>query len=718
MCTCNNDLIDTRSDRQSSSGRRFFGLATAAMLILALAGFPRSALPAAKLCVPQATGVPYWAGAPNWWDSYPDTDKERLSKSFSRDFRRTEDPRWRGALSIDYGAGATDPAEFRALYDGQALLLSWSSKTMDFHANSTSVVLGIKLGTGSPIVLRTRINATSTETAGTVPPTVTPKRSVEGSASYLAFTPFQQSGMNWTSQGVQLPTWAADNTRVWIMPAGGSGSKPAFTLQMRIPTNGVQNFRMWYSIQPSVPTNGEPGLASFTWPRGDALSWAYYEEIGTQGVINHVPDVTSWGEFFIGPNSACAGVTLADSDIGVKNMQFPTSSSQISITQLNRFYALPENIDNATRDLSNIKATFYFANWGSQRGTLTGSSWSTLTPNLVNQPVQNPPTTPFLSPAVATDPTQVPAQGKAQIASFWSLGKSEICRFFVEGSNPPRYLAEEGPNGIPNYCSGEPTPTLNPHSCMLVKLDGPVEFLKDSALTNMDFAKASTFSRIAEITTAPGARDVYLFVDRRNMPMVKGSGANENRTSLEPQSELKPIPVGGQLKEIHQALSRGIQPRMSYEQLAAVMPTYAIHAFHSAGKNVLIDGKPHILLDQQTSFGYFVWHEGPLYGWGANLSGATPLQGDSVFKVAVPDGGSVKITNELNAIETAKPATQCKCACGDMKCLMACKQVASNSSGTLAATFTLFGSIGVGGLAFLRRRSKGGKLGIPSRFAD
>lgn len=716
-------MCDSRRERPQIASEetphqlRWSALLAFAAVAVILVGFAQTVMATTKLCVPYAQGVPYWQGAPNWWDSYSNPQEERLSKSFDEGVRRTNDPRWRGALSIDYAQGGTGLAEFRAIYDPDsssippkpALLLSWSSKAMDFQAGQTSVVFGIQLGNSTPIVVRTAILVATTRNASG---DVAAYKSNENGISILSASAFQPSGSNWTS--ATAPLWASDKTRVWIKPA----STPAFTLQMRVPTGGETSFRLWQSMQPSVPTNGTPSLVSFTWPRGPTLDWAFYQTLSDTGAQTlHIPAAANWGEFFIGHNSNCAGVTLADSDIGVYNGQ-NADRSRISIHNTNRFYALPQRIDSTpgagNLDLSGVKATFYFANWGSQRGTLTGSSWSTLGSQLNDRPpvaVTNANQridTSWLNqstPSIADNPAQVAPQQKAQIEAQWALSKVEKCKFFVEGSVPPRFLAEEPSNGSPGFCTGEPTPpTINPHGCMMVKLNGPVEFLKDSALTNMQFAPASIFSRSAEISSAPGPRNVYLFVDRRNMPTLRGSGAPDMKTAANASSVLKPIPVSGRLKEIHQMLARGVQPRLPFDELAAIMPTYVVHAFHDGGQKIMIDGIPHIPLDQQTSFGYFVWHEGPLYDWNVNLTGATPLRGDSVYKVAVPDGGAVKIATKIEAVETAEPPPPCKCNCGDFKCKVECNKLAGNGHNPLAGSLALLGTLGVGGFAFKRRR--------------
>jgi len=601
---------------------------------------------APKLCIPHATGVPYWGLPPDWITNYSDLNQERLAKSFDTSVLRTGDPRWRGALSIDYGAGATDPAEFRALFDNtnRKLLLSWSSKTMPFNLSFTSMVLGIKID-GVTTIIQATVDKATTENSGRI----VPEASGSGAAAYISWNMLNSGAM---------PSWLAD-TRIWIKPINFGGVfAPAFTLQAKIPVPAnVNNVSMWYSLQPSVPNQlagDDPMVTAFTWPRGSFDEWGYYQDMNGN---NHIPAENKWGKFYLGDHPDCAGVSLATDDIGVENSQFPGSRSQISINDatLNTFYALPKNKTGGNLDMSKIKATFYFANWGSQRGDLTGNSWSEIFTQLNEVSVQPSGSTPvFMDPdlyiqgANIGDPASIPTGKKAQIspATAFVLSKAEKCKFFVEGSDPPKFLAEVG---NPDFCAGMPTSSINPHGCMLVKLNGPMEFLQDSALKNMDFMSASKAQRVAEISTIEGKRDVYLFVDRRNMPLY-------SERNKDPKVTPTQIPICGQLNEIHDMLSQGIVPNMTIEEVSAVMPTYVVHAFYDTGKKVLINGKPHLVMDQQTSFGYWMRHEGALFGWNDTLTGADSPKtvkklGNDIYKVNVPDNGSVRIINTIEAVE-------------------------------------------------------------------
>ena len=62
--------------------------------------------------------------------------------------------------------------------------------------------------------------------------------------------------------------------------------------------------------------------------------------------------------------------------------------------------------------------------------------------------------------------------------------------------------------------------------------------------------------------------------------------------------------------------------------MAKVAPTYMIHVFHETDETILDDdGRTKPVLRAQTSFGYFVNHSGPLFGWDAELDADSNVVG-------------------------------------------------------------------------------------------
>src|SRR2546421_12593749 len=95
-------------------------LAGAALAAVSLAAVTAVEAAAPKMCIPQAIGVPGQPGAADWWTA---------GQNVYTLFDKPSDPRWRGAMSLDYGIGTTSDAELRAQFDQQGgttyLLLSW-----------------------------------------------------------------------------------------------------------------------------------------------------------------------------------------------------------------------------------------------------------------------------------------------------------------------------------------------------------------------------------------------------------------------------------------------------------------------------------------------------------------------------------------------------------------------------------------------------------------
>lgn len=702
------------------------GLAVAAGLALC-AGVVLAAAP--KLCVPVATGVAYQSGPPNWWDAPPPAAQGDVT--YNRELMITTDPRWRGALSVDYGMGATTNAEFRGLVNGSnELLLSWAVKGFNFNVGFTSLVLGIKTNSGAPVVLRMSVMRSTTEASpGGVVQAMPPVVVVNNNpVEYIAFKNYtwDAAQSKWIEHGGAPANWASDATRIWIKPTSVAGNG-AWLIQMRVPLAQLgwqpgQSFHLWYSMQPSINV-GTPALIHYTWPKDTASGdYTYYTSMGTI----HLPDpnnaATPWGEVAVGTQAGCAGIKLADGDIGVANSQFPGDRSRISLFQKNTFFALPQNVSGGNLNMSNLTATFYFADWGSQVGSLVANQSWTPEPTLMTDLTAANPNLDWHVSATpqATSPNQfdaavevlggaprpnpVSSNKKAQLWRDWTLVQAEQCRFF-DPANPATFLANTETNNA-NYCSGVSTApfaphSVHPHGCMLVKLNGPGQvFLNDSAFRNMNFGTASVYQRDARISVAglgkssSGMRNVYLLSDKRNMPpyrpvlkfgrltaaqVVVSREALEINAMMRAPEKVRSVatPAARRLLENSPMLNNAvlgrnpalakdmarmriavdrpaIQPGF-YDSLATVLPTYALHVFHDADKTIYIDGQPHSLLEQQTSFGVYLLHDQNYFGWVEQVTGNALEVAPGVKKMSIPDGKSALLTQRLEAVEKIKP---------------------------------------------------------------
>jgi hypothetical protein len=83
-------------------------------------------------------------------------------------------------------------------------------------------------------------------------------------------------------------------------------------------------------------------------------------------------------------------------------------------------------------------------------------------------------------------------------------------------------------------------------------------------------------------------------------------------------------------------------------------PTYLVHVWHATGETVTdVDGVTRKVLEAQTSFGFYVEHQGPLFGWDHRLTGQGLIEiAPNFYKVAIPNDGSVTVATEISSLET------------------------------------------------------------------
>jgi len=96
---------------------------------------------------------------------------------------------------------------------------------------------------------------------------------------------------------------------------------------------------------------------------------------------------------------------------------------------------------------------------------------------------------------------------------------------------------------------------------------------------------------------------------------------------------------------------------MTAKQIDSIMPTYRVYAFHATGDSVTKGGVKRPVLRAQTTFGYWVDHDGELQGWKQTLTGATLIRLNSNwYKVTVPNGGVTQVTSTIQAMEPKRSA--------------------------------------------------------------
>jgi hypothetical protein len=90
---------------------------------------------------------------------------------------------------------------------------------------------------------------------------------------------------------------------------------------------------------------------------------------------------------------------------------------------------------------------------------------------------------------------------------------------------------------------------------------------------------------------------------------------------------------------------------LTEEEVDQLFPTFRVHVYHDTGERVTgTDGNPLPVLQVQSSFGLYVYHEGSLEGWQTSIAGAQRIA-DNLYLLAVPNNGAAKIKVRVQAVE-------------------------------------------------------------------
>jgi len=597
---------------------RPFGVVLAFYLLVALLG-PGPSL-AQTVCVPEAFGVPALSGPPVWWTGGPEP----------QNWPRLDDPRWRGAYARSWGSGASEHVSFRALKKTEGgtpyLYLSWWVRvdpSLDINEDRLYVAFSPG-GVAADVLIRvTPFDQTSTPLVAGSPASVSVSQRVMGA---------------WSTVGT--PLWITNTTRAW-----SDLGNQEWAINMRVPVaagfndglNLDNDFRLWFSVNVKTPGGG---LVPYT------LGSLTYSDIATG------TDASAWPQFnrslALGSAGCARGISLAASDVGTK---FVDSSgnprpNQINANGVNTFFAQPMNDSGTSVPATAIQATFRIANWGTQPDwnvvPVAGSLWKQIN----SSPVTNP--------AAIPNATKASAAAGNELTFNWTLSATDRCEFLGAAGGP--------------LCSDPPTRRL--HQCMLVELSGGgFDYTPASVYRNMDFVDASNFKREAEVSVVglppiPGAtrRPVYLYTKSYNMPAPGQPNPADIVRDLERlrvilKGDRETLAIIGNraaldlpLRQEQATAARHPPMGVPFELMNQVFPTYVVHAYHDTGRTITVEGQTYRWLEPQTSFGYYVYHQGRTSGWDNALNGATQIA-PNYYQLGVPEGGVANIETTVRAIQ-------------------------------------------------------------------
>lgn len=597
--------------------------ATAAAILLTGSG-----VLAQNVCLPNATGVPFLSGPPNWFDA---------AQPQPQFWPEVDDPRWRGSFLYTFGgAAASEHVAFRGLRTATHLYLIWNITVDPLLDEFDELWVAFSPGAGQDDIL-IEVIPFSNSNVNVTPPTTA------ASVQVLTRTP----GAAFVAQP-GLPNWlvaATTDMRV-IRVVGESRWAVMMRVPIAAPPNGLSlanTFHMWSGTM----VTHAAGIAEYNYPTGVDLNnvLASTNNTGWASVRRDVAPTDA---------SCIRGVSINSSDIGTEGgggtcaVAASTLSSNINLTVGGALgstvlCARPFNESGAAINANDVEATFRIANWGTQPTdpAAINTVWTRV------------------NPTPATNGAAIANTAKGSITFTWNMTANDgtvndVCTFTPQ------------PAGI--ACNPLPANPRWIHQCMLVELGGApgITFPVSSAARNMNFVQASTFRREAEVSVrglpalpgSPPQRDVFLYVQADNLP-AQVSGDRPPRPTPPPPPPPPPPPTGTAKPGATQPGKAGatqpgkVEPleKTPYEKLRETEPTYQVHGFHDTGKTVTLRGRKYKVLEPQSSFGYFVEHSGTLLGWRHELQGAD-LIAPNYYRVRVNQNGTKVVTTLIEAIES------------------------------------------------------------------
>jgi hypothetical protein len=622
-------------------------------LIALLASLASATLYADSACVPVANGVPgtLFQHPPNWWDPGPGAPFYNTA---------LDAPGWRGSVAFGYATGAATSEEihFRGLHrdDGlghEFLYLSWWGKVVpSVTAPTNALWVGFhdSAGVGQDVAIGVNLTSaadqTALQTGYLAPILVKPAGSADNAWGAYAGVPAVPAWINGAG--------STGTARVWIKNAPSS-----WAVEMRVPVtassdlnNGVRitsSFKMWYEFRAGTANMVmfPNGYITYKWPRSIA---------DMDPITGLPPAIAQWGDVRLttgtpeAPDPMCPtdGVSLKAENIGTTNLD-PHS---FNLASPNTLFAKPFN-GSLTTAANNIRARFRVANWG------TNPTW---------EDVPNPNTTLWTDIASPGGPVNIAANTLGNITTPYTATQCEACQYQIFYG---AHTATCNTN-----CPAATNNTRRDHQCLLVELTGTgVNFLNDSAYNNMNFANTSRFSEVAEVRliglaeTAPGslARDVYFYIETRNMPAKTppdggGPGIPGGPGGDGPQNELvgaavqrkippevyEPNTPRDERKSLIQELL--LSGRVTYEDLQTVLPTYIVHAYYDTGERRTDGSKAYPILHPLNSFGYFAMHDGVPTGWAYDLKDAVQIA-PNWYRIHVGPSGVATVRPVIEALE-------------------------------------------------------------------
>lgn len=677
------------------------GVLAAALCAGALFARPDAAA-AQQICVGRPRNVPSLHGTPRWLtaDTTVTSDVSAL----------LNDPRWANAARQPH-QGDSANTSFRVAYDANFLLVSFETTTADQRDPIDAVYFGISDGASANAV-KIHLPDVLTSVAENAPEAYVTDQAFwfqSMRAADVSKVTTAASNFGWTINAADdaAPNWIV-SPAAWVRQKnGGWGVNFKVDLtKLGATYQAGSKPRLYFGTM----VNNSVGFTAYQTPEPTGLG------VISDNAIAVIPRMVSeWPQTAEALGTSCVGITLPKTTIGIERQDedyrilgtfMPKNVGLIQHLEAAPTWPNPayDAVNNPTVPQtltigdSTIAAKFRLANWGSQA---TLDAW---TPLLDHDPTSG------------AERSLIPVSGSKLTLRCRANTGTESC-------------------GVPLSELADPNNTGESHQCMLVEMsklttDPSVRFSDSSEYRNLTFDHASTIQRVATLNVKglqakfgnTNSRDVYLFVERTNMPAAGQTLLPELPRSdmslarLAATGEAKcpnsqnscqaycpdgvcqgyacaqacsnpaatnPCPNGRRLPgagcycipsegydaclpdSVVNPAGADVPAQSTEQSLAKVWPYYHVRAFYDTGKRFTINGTSRIQLKPMPDFGLMIDHQGAYYGFSDSLSliasnGVTFANvAPDVYRVRIPNEGKAQVMVTVTANEQAIDTPLC-----------------------------------------------------------
>ena len=583
----------------------------------------RAVLAVDPTCFPVGGGgVPFQPGLPDWWTGAAPYDDPRWIASYgysqgTENFNALLDTtagqkslvlRWH--VTGDSGAASPGDQVWVGFYNPTTTVGTILQLTRDAVTNTTAGLVGAGVMTATAY---TRTGTSGAWSNGTFPSTISAQARLD---AFCDTSSFPVTCDEWIIRA-RIPTTAA---------AGGIDLGDTFAMWYEVDADHGGTSTTDRSKFPVGAVDVDPTTFPLTFP----------EPLGSAS-----PASAAWTTISTVGGTCAAGIDIQPQNISVDNAT-DGSGTEIALTGVNTFHVKPTNNTATVYNPNAIQARLRIADWGSSLGD--SPQWDTV---------------PDPSCAAATGPSSGSVGGGAQfdLTCTWTLTPGQQCDY-----------------GHATGCTPDAAGFKYPHQCIIADLTSgavSVPFSSSSAWNNFNFDQASKLDRPARIDVGSlGPRDVYVYIATNNLPdkveeTPPANGQVTGRTlsaaSKDRLGALAATLTPGRVTKKEADALRGLVAagRLTYEEVAKVMPTYTAYVWHDSGTTVKTKSGPAKLLVPQPAFTLFVSHDGPLVGWKhafGGLGGAVVTEiAHNFYKISVGSTGSVEVLTSVEAIERNGP---------------------------------------------------------------